>query len=199
MRKFLIIIAVLISFTCKSQTLIDACTTSNYSLSQWLGSVGTGVSAWGQSFTNPSACTLYSVKFYLTKVGTPTGNAYAQLYAHTGTYGTSSTPTNSALATSDNVDVSTLSTSISLVTFNFTGANRYSLAASTYYCITVWYIGGDGSNLLKFGVSNSSSAHSGNAFFTTGSWSTTTQDAIFYIYQVTVAASGVPMLIVGGQ
>ena len=53
----------------------------------------------GQSFTGNGG-TLDSCVFELGKSGSPTGNAVAKIYNHTGTYGTSSKPTGAALATS---------------------------------------------------------------------------------------------------
>ena len=64
-----------------------------------------GNPAVGQSFTG-NGLILNSAEFYLKKKGSPTGNAVVKIYAHSGTYGTSSVPTGSALATSDNFDVS---------------------------------------------------------------------------------------------
>ena len=65
-------------------------------------------SAWYQSFEAPVTANLSSVQFYIRKTLSPTGNAVAVLYAHTGTFGTSSAPTGAALATSDEVDVPSL-------------------------------------------------------------------------------------------
>ncbi len=72
----------------------------------------------GQSFTGDGKI-LDSCKFYLKKVGSPTGMAVATIYAHTGTFGNGGKPTGSPLATSDNFDVSTLTVSNQLITFNF--------------------------------------------------------------------------------
>jgi hypothetical protein len=86
-----------------------------------------------------------SAEFYLSKTGSPTGNAVAKVY-DTGSDG----PTGSALATSDNFDVSTLPTSPALQTFTFSGANQISLSSGTNnYCISVEYSGGDGSNYVN--------------------------------------------------
>ncbi|MEK7112866.1 MAG: right-handed parallel beta-helix repeat-containing protein, partial [Patescibacteria group bacterium] len=51
---------------------------------------------------------LTSAKFHLAKVGSPTGNAVAKIYALTGSSGTTGKPTGTALAVSNNFDVSTL-------------------------------------------------------------------------------------------
>jgi len=147
-------------------------------------------SAKGQSFT----CSLSNMKiveavFYLKKVLNPLGNAHAVLYAHTGTYGTSSSP-GAVLATSDDFDISTLGTNYSLETFTFSGAQQYVLQDSTYYCIA--YInpasGGGASidihNYVIVGSDTSSPTHSGNMFrHRNGSWGAQgTYDTCFYVY-----------------
>jgi hypothetical protein len=137
----------------------------------------------GQSFTASfvaAKAVLSSCKFHLKKAGLPTGNVVARLYAHSGTYGTSSLPTGSILATSDNFDVSTLTTTSQLITFTFTGANRYKLIKGTYYCILLYYAGGNVDNQNVISIDGSSPAHSGNAF-----WAGTAQnlyDLCFYVY-----------------
>jgi len=106
----------------------------------------------GQSFISGGG-TLEQAVFQLVKFsGSPTGNAVATLYAATGLFGTAQNlPTGSALATSDNFDVSTLTGSLQDITFTFTGANRYAMVAGTNYFIAVEYSGGDGSNFLRVG------------------------------------------------
>jgi hypothetical protein len=143
--------------------VVDSYSETNASNSTWLYSGST--TKVGQSFTVSSDVILTSAQFYLKKSGSPTGNAVAKLYAHSGTYGTSSKDTGSALATSDNFDVSTLTTSNQLISFTFSGANQYSMTAG-YYCITLEYSGGDVSNKVVFNFDSTSPTHSGN-FFTT--------------------------------
>lgn len=135
----------------------------------------------GQSFI-AIAGTLDSCKFELKKSGSPTGNITAKLYAHTGTFGTDGKPTGSVLATSDNFDIATLTTTEQLITFSFTGADRVNLTAGTHYCIEVEYTGGDSSNYLRVGNDSSSPTHSGNASFYDSSWQTTANDVCFYVY-----------------
>lgn len=137
----------------------------------------------GQSFSSGGGV-LDSAKFYLHKTGSPTGNATAKVYAHTGTYGTSSLPTGSVLATSDTFDVSTLTASNQLITFSFSGANRITLASS-YYFVVVSYSGGDADNIVHPGRDASSPTHDGNAADDYGGWTATaTHDQIFYVYVV---------------
>lgn len=139
----------------------------------------------GQSFTGKKL-KLSSCSFYLKKTGSPTGNAVAELYAHSGTFGTSSVPTGSALAVSDNFDVSTLTTSYALVTFNFSGVNRY-LINTGYFCISLEYSGGSSSNYITMGADNSSPAHSGNGFFYDSVWTAVYQDICFYVYGIPIS------------
>ena len=90
-------------------TIIDSYSESNYVTAGYgMSPLGYGV---GQSFTGDGK-TLSSVKFYARKVGSPTGNIYAKIFAHSGTYGTSSVPTGTELAVSGAVDVTTISTSM---------------------------------------------------------------------------------------
>lgn len=127
------------------------------------------------------------------KTGSPTGTMYAKVYAITGTYGTDATPTGAALATSDGVDVASLTTSYNLITFTFSGANRITLTADTYYAVIVEYAGGDSSNYLRVGADNSSPSHDGNRIGWSNSSSTwsasSTTDVCFYVYIEAASAS----------
>lgn len=105
---------------------------------------------------------LETVKWLVGKGGSPTGSVYAKIYAHSGTYGTSSVPTGSALATSDAIDVATLS-GTALVSFTFSGANRITFDVTTKYAVSIEYIGGSGANYLSTGHDTSSPSHSGNS------------------------------------
>lgn len=150
--------------------LIAGYNASNYDQDRTLGDPdGAGwYDATGQSFTTPNdgvSYVLNSCKFYLKKVGSPTGNATAYLRTHSGTYGTSSLPTGAVLATSDVLDVSTLTTSYALVEINFSGANQYTMAPNTQYIIEIFYEGGTyPGTLISVGRDGSSPAHSGNAY-----------------------------------
>lgn len=124
---------------------------------------------------------LYSAKFYLKKVGSPTGNAVYKLYSN------SSGP-NTVLATSDNIDVSTLSTSYQLVEALFTGDNKIDLNNSTTYWISCEYSGGSSSNNIIAGNDSTSPAYSGQLYYYfNGSWSNSNDiynDLCFYVYGV---------------
>jgi len=154
---------------------------------------GSGIGI-GQSFTGNSGI-LNNCKFYLFKAGSPTGNAVAKIYTHTGTFGTSSKPTGSALATSDVFDVSTLTGAYQLITFNFTGNDKIALTNGTHYVVTLEYDDGDGGNYLAIGYDNTSPTHPGNMSGTTDYidwWSDNSYDLCFYVYKddtVTAKAS----------
>lgn len=137
-----------------------------------------------QSFTG-IGLPIAQAKFYIKKVGTPTGNVTVDIFAHSGTYGTSSVATGAALATSDGVDVTTISTTISLVTFTFSGANQIDLANGTNYVAALHFTGGDGSsNKVNYGQDTTSPTHGGNRVDWNGSvWSAVSgADLCFYIY-----------------
>jgi len=138
----------------------------------------------GQSFTGNGGV-LNSVKFYLDKYGSPTGNIYARIYNHSGTFGTSSIPTGDPIAGSDAVDVSTLGTNKGLVNFNFSGANKIPLRKGVYYIVEVFFDGGDQDNEVAVAIDNTSPTHDGNysRYHTTAEWSySATSDTIFYVY-----------------
>jgi hypothetical protein len=136
------------------------------------------VPAVGQSFTGAGTYLVYAL-FKINKVGSPTGSAYAKLYAHSGTYGSTSVPTGSPLAVSNAVDVSTINISFDTL---FTFPAPYLLANGTYYVITLEYNGGDVNNYLSV-YFNNSSVHGGNYSELAGSWTyTSTYDLYFRVY-----------------
>ena len=106
-----------------------------------------GKIAIGQSITGDGNL-LNNAVFYLGKIGSPTGYAYAKIYAHSGTFGVSSLLTGAALATSEALDVSTLSSLYQLIIFNFTGANKITLENEVHYIVTLEYSGGDINNYI---------------------------------------------------
>lgn len=115
-----------------------------------------GYRAVAQSFYVPDNMVLDNMAFYLSKFGSPTGNSYAVLYRMTGNYGTTSVPAGAVLAQSDAKDVSTLTTSKAMVTYNFTGANRVTLIGGNYYETVIYYAtGGNSTNYLSVGVDGS--------------------------------------------
>lgn len=147
--------------------VVDSYSQSNYD-TDW----GVTLDDWGDEVGQTFACSadkdLSSVSFYLQKHGSPTGNAYVDIYAHTGTYGSTGVPTGSALATSDAVDVSGVSSSYSMVEFAFSGGDQISLSNGTKYCAVLRHSGGTLSNCLYAGVDESSPSHGGNAINSDG-------------------------------
>ena len=165
--------------------LVDSYSESNYSGSDWWFGETTQVA---QSFNASIARNINSAKFYLRKVGTPTGNIVVKLYAHSGTYGTSSVPTGAALATSDAIVASSLSTSYALVPFTF--STPYSLVLNTKYVISCVYENGTETDLVQLGDDGDSPSHGGNECYYDGSWAYDAgYDVPFYVY-VDDAAGG---------
>ena len=144
----------------------------------------TAVTEYGQSFTCDNDVILDSCKFYLYKSGTPTGKVCCKLYAHSGTYGTSSLPNGAALVVSDSITASSLPIidDVSYINFNFT--NKYRLTKNTYYLIILYYYNGDASNYVNIGTDISTLTHDGNrAWYNAGVWqASSTRDVVFYIY-----------------
>lgn len=146
----------------------------------------------GEAFAVPAgpSYTLDSCKFYLQKTATPTGNCTAKVYASTGSLGTTAVPTGAALATSDNFDISTISSvAFALYTFSFSGGNRITLNASTNYCVVLNTPTTDGTNRIKFGTDSSSPSYAGNLFTgndptPTGWTASATEDGCFYVYGI---------------
>lgn len=172
-------------------TPVGTANLSSYSESNQdsLQNIGDGTtSGVAQSFTTPAATATTNNRgcfaraiFYLKKVGSPTGNIVAKLYAHSGVMGTSSVPTGAALATSNNVDVSTLTGTLALTNFAFP-ATWYQFAANTSYVIALEYSGGNGSNYVQVGYDSSAAGHAGNKSTYNGSvWAAqATHDCCFY-------------------
>lgn len=131
-----------------------------------------------QSFNCKNEAYLTKVNFYLCKQGSPTGNVYAYLYSHSGTYGTSSVP-NTLLATSTTtLDISTLQaySTFELKEFNF----NYKLTAGTNYVIVLKYAGGSSGNNLCVGYDSSTPTHAGNLAYKIAGWTAdNTSDLVF--------------------
>ena len=140
----------------------------------------------GQSFPGANGA-LGSAVFALSRDSGTTGNCYAELWSHSGTYGTSSVGA-TLLATSNAVDVSAFGLALSgtPVTFTFSGANRVALTSGTNYVIGVRFSSGDGShNVNVAGITNANGAlHGGNAaYYTSGpSWTSYAGDLFFSAY-----------------
>jgi hypothetical protein len=136
----------------------------------------------GQSFTG-NGLPLYSAKFYLSKVGSPTGNAYGVLWTHSGVFGTSSIGTTPQLALSNPIAVSTFGTSKALVEFIF--PTPYTMVNGTKYVVSVYYVNGNVSNCVSVGIDNSNPTHPGNGshVLAAGTWfADVSIDVCFYVY-----------------
>lgn len=143
--------------------LLDSYAESNYDGSTII--VATTQHSAGQSFTTLNDGYVYkltSAKFYLKLNAGSTYNLTAKLHTHSGTYGTSSLPTGSALATSDAVTTG-LTGSFALVTFTFSGANQINLQPNTHYTIHFTVNSGDGQVLI--GTDGSAPSHGGNFYY----------------------------------
>jgi len=162
--------------------LVDSYSESNQDATVTLN--GGGIVGVGQSFTSNAAPgnVLLNAQFYMQKTNLPTGNAVAKVYAVAGTDGTDAIPTGAALATSGNLDVSTLTGSLVLKTFTFTGANQIELRRGIVYFVTVEYSGGNGTDNIQVGYDNSTPTHAGNYADLTGStWTAAAKDVCFYV------------------
>ena len=174
---------------CAPGLVVDEYLFDNQDTDQILGD-GT-IAGVGQSITGDGT-ELTSLVVWLKKLGTPTGNLTVNLYAHSGTFGTSSVPTGAALATSETFDVSTLTTAYQQIELAFT--DEFTLVNTTEYVIALEYSGGDGSNNVKVGTDVSSPTHGGNLSEDTGSWAAESgEDMCFKVLgdgNLTITASG---------
>lgn len=129
---------------------------------------------------------LTSVKVYLSKYGTPTGNLYMKLYACDGTFGVNNTATGSALATSEALDVSTLPSYSTFTLKEILFTDNYIMTANSVYCLAYTYgVGSGGSNYVMVGQDRSSSSASGNCAKYNVGWTTwSDRDLIYYIYGI---------------
>ncbi len=162
-------------------SIIDSYSESNQDTST---SYGGGQDYVGQSFTGDGG-TLNSAVFYLKKTESPDGNMYAHIYAHTGTFGTSSIPTGSPLATSDAIAASSLSTSFQLISFTFSGVNKITITNGTKYVVVLETNNSQSyPNYIDLGDDNSSPTHAGNySYYQSSTWYAGTRDLIFYVYK----------------
>lgn len=141
----------------------------------------TGISAVGQSI-NGNGGQLAQVKFYMQKVGTPTGNMYAKLYASNGS--SPFVPSGTALATSDAVVANSIGALLGLVEFQFTGTNVVTLSSGTNnYVVVVEYTAGTSTDYVKAAYHGTSPTHTGNYSEYISSWTgTTAKDLYFAAY-----------------
>jgi hypothetical protein len=190
-----------------SIVVVDSYSESNWSIDRNVGiSLGGGfilITGYGQVFSVSGTYTLDSCKFYLSKVGSPSNNITASIYAVTGS--PKEKPTGSALATSDSIDVSSFGSSDALVTFSFSGANRIQLTTGDY-AVVVNDTVTSATDYLNVGADDTSPTHAKNETAKiNGVWSDSpnvpASDVIFYVYgdngggtPVIVSGSGQKML-----
>jgi len=139
-----------------------------------------------QSFTGDGG-NLSKIKIYGRRRGVPTGNVYAKIYTHSGTFGTNSMPTGSALATSDPINIMTIgqypSVDPYLIAFTFSEENKIALVDQTKYCFSIEFASGDFSNNLWVMYDVNSPSHAGNISYFVDTWQPySTSDLIFYVY-----------------
>lgn len=143
----------------------------------------------GEKFVPDYAFSITRASFYFKKVGSPTGNVWAELYDCTS----ASSP--SLLQTSSTVASSSISTSYAWTDFNFTG---YNLNISTLYCVILTSDSSvDGSNYFVTGVKNTDSygisGEDTERKTGTGSWAElTTFDTLFKTFETTPDATPTP-------
>lgn len=167
--------------------IIDSYSESNKSSDIYLGD-GTEKGLYfsiGQSIVGDGNV-LDSIKFYIRKVGSPSGSLFARVYAHSGVFGTSSLPTGSVLASSDAVESSGISTNYSLEVFTFSGSDKITLSNTTNYVIAIDYPSASGgNNYIMVGYDSSSPTHNGNFCYKTGGetwYASSNSDLCFYVY-----------------
>lgn len=174
--------------------LVDSYSESNYSQDRDVQSTPGGPPVIWQTFNSVGGI-IDSCKFYLKKNSGATGNATARIYAHSGVFGSTGVYTGAVLATSDNFDISTLTTSYQLATFNFSGANRITLPVGTKYCLALY---NNNAGIIYAGRDNTSPTHEGNAGYDYGGAAyESTTDMCFYLYFEGTATKRLTLLGVG--
>ncbi len=137
----------------------------------------------GQSFTG-NGSTLQSVRFWLKRTGSTVGLAYAKVYAHSGTFGTSSIPIGAALAVSAAFDTAAnLTTSYAQFDLKFLGSNNITLTNGVNYVVVLEFAYGTGSITLDVGTDTTTPTDPGNLSTYNGSvWTATAgTDVCFYV------------------
>lgn len=162
-------------------TIVDSYSETNDAPGAYLYVPG-DVDILGQSFTG-NGTNIYSAKFYCANVPTTGGSLFAEVYTHSGTFGSSSVGTGSPLATSDAFSASSLG-SLSLIELFFTGSNRINLTNGTKYVIALNGLSVTGGGAAETHRDTTSPTHPGNLCYKIGgSWSPQSgQDLIFYVY-----------------
>ena len=146
----------------------------------------------GQSFEVQNDCNLDHLIIDMKTNGSPSGSFVFKIYAHSGTYGTSSVPTGAALATSDSVSVASLTGSYASYTTYFTGANAIAMTTGNRYVLTCEYANTSYPNAIFF-KNKTPSFHGGNQSYFAGSWNAlAAYDIIFDLQGVVAGGSSFP-------
>jgi hypothetical protein len=141
----------------------------------------TTVTAEGQSFTG-NGRKLSSVQLWTTKTGTPPGNITAQIYAHTGTFGTDGVPTGSPLATSTAMAATSVSNN-NWTVWQFDGT--FTLVNGVQYFVVLSVsTPGTAGNFVAVSLSLDTPVAAGNrAVLNSGVWSPfSSLDYLFRVY-----------------
>jgi len=144
----------------------------------------TGV-GYSQSFVGDGDY-IESLELSLSKSGTPSGDMFVCIYAHSGTYGTSSVPTGAPLVTSIYKNMSELTTTQTTTKFEF--PKPYKTTNGTNYCLVLHCIGQTSGNTVAFGI-DSTPSHGGNYALLQDQYSAwvvnTAYDMVFIVNSVT--------------
>jgi hypothetical protein len=173
--------------------VIDSSTSTSDSYTQlwYVFPSPTDSGALGQTWTGLANYNVTSASFFLRKVGSPVGNLIVEIYATTGTFGSTSKPTGSALASSELVSMAGLTTSFAWVNFTFAipfamNAQKYAIAVEAHDATTL--------NTSNYPAANQydSNVHAGNFFAYSDSWwSSSGQDVPFIVYGVSTSSGTV--------
>jgi hypothetical protein len=135
----------------------------------------------GQSFTG-IATNVTRADFWIRRNGSPGGTVRAQVYSHSGDFGTSSVP-DSLLGSSDTISVGEISTDFGWVTFTF--STTVNISAQSYVIVFdgSGITGGDASNDFRMRV-DTANPHAGNrSNKPNGAWvANATHDHGFRVY-----------------
>ena len=144
----------------------------------------------GQTFEVQNDCNLDSLIIDMRTNGTPSGSFQFEIYAITGTYGSTAVPTGSVLATSDTRTIASLTGSYATYTTYFTGANAIAMTVGQQYALVCNYAATAFPNSVYF-KNKTPSFHGGNmAYKAGGTWSSLgTYDAIFDLQGVVASSS----------
>ena len=157
------------------------------------GSTSSKVSI-AQSFQG-NGLRLSRVGFYMKRIGSPNGNLTAVLYAHTGTFGTTGTPTGAALATSTARPSSDARPDFhDHLYFDFD--KTFTLVNGTNYCIAIVTDQTlDNANNVEVAWDTSTPTHVGSSATRAtsgGAWTSGTPDLIFSVYTYEPTGAVIP-------